>query len=303
MSLSSRKKDFSIFKLDNCKYKTSLICSMKIEKKTYSKFNTAVLKYLSKSAINSYKLNTEKKILNFYNKNQKKLTFITPNGAVVPKKETSKEFNEIIKNFVSIIKKSKSKQNIINFHVPLNIRIKFKKIPNEYFKRDRATEIPHSDCWAGENSSCVNMHIPIFGDVNNNKMEFYHPKKLDEKWLRPLKRFSNGKKYIKNFKKVKYEAKKGYMTISDFGTLHKTIRKKGCGTRISLDTTCELIRENKLNLRKKIHNDRKNEYMEIKKYLKLGSKIKLKFKDSIFNNFIEKKGYKHFANFTLSSNT
>ena len=90
----------------------------------------------------------------------------------------------------------------------MNIRIKFSSIPLSFYKRDRATEKPHSDSWAGESSNCVNFHIPIFGDVNNNKMEFYGPTKLNENWLRPLKNFQSGDKYRKYFKKLNLIHKK-----------------------------------------------------------------------------------------------
>jgi hypothetical protein len=127
--------------------------------------------------------------------------------------------------------------------VPLNIRIKFKKIPNVFLKRNMATEIPHSDAWAGEKSTCVNMHIPLFGDTANNRMEFYYPKKFNENWLRHLNHFSEGKKFLKFYQKINLRALKKVATISDFATLHKTVRKKNCGSRISLDTTFDIKRK------------------------------------------------------------
>ncbi|MBH09660.1 MAG: hypothetical protein CMG74_04755 [Candidatus Marinimicrobia bacterium] len=298
MSLYTRIKDFRIFNAKSIYKISPLIISHHIDKELLLKFNNSVIKYLSKSATCSYKLKNEKQLIDYYNLNQKNLNFITPNGAVVPKKETSKEFNLITRNFVNIVKSLKINNYIIKFHIPLNIRIKFRKIPKSYYSRDRATEKPHSDSWAGESSNCVNLHIPIFGDINNNKMEFYHPRKLDEKWLRPLKNFQTGEKYIKYFKKVRFITKKGNLIISDFATLHKTVRKKNCNTRISLDTTFELLRKNN-NYARKIHSDRKNEYISFKKFTKLGKNYKYDFKDSIFKTLKVDKGFKHFANYKL----
>ena len=298
MSLYTRKKDFEIFNTKKFKIISPLIISSKIEKKLLKKFNKSIIRYLSKSAINSYNLKTEKSILNYYNKNQNNLSFITPNGAVVPKKETSEEFNIITKNFIKIIESLNIQKKIIKLHFPLNIRIKFSSIPLSFYKRDRATEKPHSDSWAGESSNCVNFHIPIFGDVNNNKMEFYGPTKLNENWLRPLKNFQSGDKYRKYFKKVKFNTQKSNIIISDFATLHKTIRKKNCKTRISLDTTFEISRSHTKNV-SKLHSARKKEYISFKEYKKIGIQKKYIFKDSIFNKISKDKGFKHFANFKI----
>ena len=111
MSLYTRKKDFEIFNKKKFKIISPLIISSKIEKKLLKKFNKSIIRYLSKSAINSYNLKTEKSILNYYNKNQNNLSFITPNGAVVPKKETSEEFNIITKNFIKIIESLNIQKN------------------------------------------------------------------------------------------------------------------------------------------------------------------------------------------------
>ena len=227
MSLLTREKDFeNLLKNKNAISASSLIASLKINKNLRQKFDQSVIKYLSKSCGQKYSLKTEKEIINYYDKKQFELDFITPNGAIVPKKETSKEFNQIVKYFVLIIKSFGLEKSIESFHIPINIRIKFKKIPKEYYSRDRATETPHSDSWAGENSECVNMHIPIFGDYKSNKMEFYHPFEFKESWLRPLKNFSQGEKYLKYYKKVKFTPLVGHINISDFSTLHRTTRKK-----------------------------------------------------------------------------
>ena len=93
MSLDTRKKDFEMFQDEIFDKISPLIVSSKINKKLLNSFNNSVIKYLSKSATNSYKLKSEKSIINFYDRNIDKLNFITPNGAVVPKKETAEEFN------------------------------------------------------------------------------------------------------------------------------------------------------------------------------------------------------------------
>ena len=301
MSLDTRKKDFEMFQDEIFDKISPLIVSSKINKKLLNSFNNSVIKYLSKSATNSYKLKSEKSIINFYDRNIDKLNFITPNGAVVPKKETAEEFNLITKIFIKIIKSLNIQSNIVRFHIPLNIRVKFSNIPSSYYLRDRATEKPHSDSWAGESSNCVNFHIPIFGDVDNNKMEFFYPKKLNENWLRPLKNFQTGFKYKKYYKRLNFKTSKGNLIISDFATLHRTIRKKNCKTRVSLDTTFEIKRTNKFSI-SKIHKDRKNEYISFKKYEKLGDKNKYYFSDSIFNLINQDKGFKHFANFRIVKN-
>jgi len=301
MSLKSRIQDFKESKIINPHSFSDfpLITNIKFESKKYKAFERNVIRFLSKSATNSYKLKSEKQILDYYDRNQYKLKFITPNGAIVPKYETTNDFNKITRSFVNLIKSTNFYKNIIKVHVPLNIRIKFKKIPNVFLKRNMATEIPHSDAWAGEKSTCVNMHIPLFGDTANNRMEFYYPKKFKENWLRHLNHFSEGKKFLKFYQKINLITLKKEATISDFATLHKTVRKKNCGTRISLDTTFDLKRKFTKNKNNIIHKKRVNEYISLNKFLKLGTKIKFQFNQSINDDFIKNKEHQHYSNFNF----
>lgn len=301
MSLESRVQDFKESKIiSSCIFSDfPLITNIKFESKKYKVFERDIIRFLSKSATNSYKLKNEKQILDYYNKNQHKFKFITPNGAIVPKYETTNDFNKINRSFVNLIKSTNFYKNIIKFHVPLNIRIKFKKIPNFFLKRNMATEIPHSDAWAGEKSTCVNMHIPLFGDNTNNRMVFYYPKKFNENWLRHLNHFSEGKKFLKFYKKINLRTLKKCATISDFATLHQTLREKNCGSRISLDTTFDIKRKFTKNKNNIIHKKRIKEYISLNKFLKLGSKIKFQFNDSINDDFIKNKKHQHYSNFNF----
>jgi hypothetical protein len=303
MTLYSRIKDFKQIKSPNLFYpeNSGLIKTFKIDDKIRNKFIDSIKKYLLKSAKMKFKKKiSEKKIIDIYDKNQNKFNFITPNGAIVPKKETQKEFNEITKNFIKILKLTKLDRQIERLHIPLNVRIKYKKVPKFFLKRNKATEKPHSDSWAGENSDCVNLHIPLFGDIQNNRMIFFTPNKFQEKWLKPLSNFSQGEKILKNYKKINLKLKKQTIILSDFATLHQTIRKKNCGSRISIDTTFVLKRTEKNG---NIHKDRLKEYLGYQKFSGLGTKLFYQFKDSINDdvNSLPNKKFKHFSNFKLIS--
>lgn len=77
------------------------------------------------------------------------------------------------------------------------------------------------------------------------------------------------------------------------------MRKKNCGTRISLDTTFDIKRKFTKNKNNIIHKNRINEYVSLNKFLKLGTEIKFQFNQSINDDFIKNKKHQHYSNFNF----
>jgi|TARA_R110000744_G_scaffold266600_9_gene380652 hypothetical protein len=184
---------------------------------------------------------------------------VTPNGAVVPKREYQLEYNMILRSWSKIVNNMiiNDKSLLKKFRMTPNIRIKFGTELEENIGRELDTSWPHSDAWV-EGPWGMNCYTPVLGDVDNNNLNFWTPKDSDNfndnvlntastyeemQWVLDEYELDNSLKPIK-----------GKVHISDYALIHATNREKNCGTRVSIDTTV-LVGEHD------VHEDREVEYL------------------------------------------
>ena len=93
------------------------------------------------------------------------LSNVTPNGAVVPKREYQVEFNAVLGCWSSICQQmiTLNPGLLSRFRLTPNIRIKFGQELEKNVNRPLNTGLPHSDAWV-EGPWGMNCFLPIMGD-------------------------------------------------------------------------------------------------------------------------------------------
>ena len=203
-------------------------------------FRNAVGQYLS-AAMHFPITTDENELLKSLNSSNVYLGNITPNGAVVPKLEYVFEYNQVLKlwcNIVSFLTRH-NPTLLKKFRLTPNIRIKFAVDPIENIGRGLNTALPHSDAWV-EGPWGMNCHVPIFGDTDNNYLQFY--KLLDESifsdnFLDRSASYNDMQWVLTHYEEDHLVPQKGYISLSDYVLIHRTYRKPSAGTRVSMDTT------------------------------------------------------------------
>ena len=250
-----------------------LITSYKIPKDFFESFKANIKFYISKAL--KVKFNEDDKIfIKNINKVRNNRANVTPNGAVVPKREYNLEYNLVLRSWCELIR-----QMTINnpkllklFRITPNIRIKFGRELAENKKRGLSTSHPHSDAWV-EGPWGMNCFIPFFGDTKKNNLIYYEPKSsFSENFLKMSPTYTKMQwvtKYYKTIKKL--NPKPGFVYISDYATIHNTFRKKNCDTRVSIDTTLFVgnhspYRDRKKEYRNKIPNVGLSEFIDAGQY-------------------------------------
>ena len=214
-----------------------LIAIYQFPVKEFEEFKTQVKNYLCKALKISFDKN-DKIFLKRIDRARKNRTNVTPNGAVVPKKEFQLEYNIVLRSWCELVKSiTKEKPSLLTlFRITPNIRIKFGKELSDNKKRGLNTSLPHSDAWV-EGPWGMNCFIPLFGDYKKNNLLYYEPINFNEKFLRSAKTYYDMQWVKKDYRKLKIVPKPGNVYISDYATIHQTFRKKNAKTRISIDTT------------------------------------------------------------------
>ena len=236
-----------------------LIIRRQIEKKFFNDFKLNVKLYISKALSISYTEDDSNFIKNI-EKARNNTRNITPNGAVVPKREYHLEYNMVLRSWCELIKNiTNSKKDLLKlFRITPNIRIKFGKELKQNQNRELSTSLPHSDAWV-EGPWGMNCFIPFLGDVKNNNLKFYEPKsfsKFNEMFLSSSPSYKKMQWVMNYYRPLKFIPKIGYLNLSDYAAIHNTFRKKNCGTRVSIDTT--IFVGNHLP-----HKDRIKEYKKV----------------------------------------
>tara|TARA_B100000989_G_scaffold295376_1_gene276329 strand:+ start:1604 stop:2449 length:846 start_codon:yes stop_codon:yes gene_type:complete len=208
--------------------------------------------------------------LDFYNISKKyNLSNMTPNGKLVPKKQTEKEYNKFVFNYYKTINSLNFSKKIRKIILPV-LRFKEKKINILNQKRNSRSELPHTDAWAGWGSNSILIMIPINGDLKKNRVNFYEfPKNINKSWMRK-QNFVTAQSFVKKFKKIKHHYKKGYIYIADISVLHCTKRLSGSKDRLSIDIPIMI------NGNYRISNFQKKDSIDLKKIALIKKKYLLK---------------------------
>ena len=232
-----------------------LIASLPIKIKQFENFKVKIKLYVSRALNFSYE-NDDNKFLKKLNLSRKNRTNVTPNGAIVPKREFQLEYNLILREWSRIIQDmiEKDKKLLSIFRITPNIRIKFGKELEDNIGRSLNTSYPHSDAWL-EAPWGINCYFPILGDCKNNTLAYYQPKEgeFDEKMMSSSSSYKEMNWVMKHYEKLKFIPKKGNIYFSDYAMIHNSFRSKNCDTRLSMDTTL-YIGDHKPN------SNRKKEY-------------------------------------------
>lgn len=158
----------------------------------------------------------------------------TPNGVLLPRRDTFQSFNLIHQALADVIEGSGLLGAFSFIQIPCNVRIVNGAPDPMVDARSYASSKMHTDVWNGEPLSSVLFNIPVLGDPKAVDLRFYEPRTFPADMRRPLGDYTLGKTVTASA--VEYPAKfeMGYMYISDALSLHQTMRIRPT-LRVSLD--------------------------------------------------------------------
>lgn len=240
-SLSVRKDRFN--NLQNFygvnKY-NNLLGNWDIPEDLLIKFKRSIMLYIS-SAMHFEFVDDENRFMQRLEENKGNNLNVTPNGAVVPKKEYTLEYNYFIKNYCKIISKliENKPEYLSGFRLTPNVRVKFSDEPEVNKTRPQSTAFPHTDAWL-EGPWGIICHIPILGDCDKNYLRMYDIKDentFNDNLLSLSENFESMQWVKEHYVVSPYKTKKYALNFCDYALLHETYRTEGAGGRVSIDST------------------------------------------------------------------
>ena len=219
------------------------------------------------------KLFFKKKYLGLNRSNNliKRLPNLTPNGILKVRKQTQLIYNLINKFLFKSLEDLSIRFAAAAYPV---IRI---KTGESNSKRPYSTSKLHSDSWVGQYGDAI-VSFGIEGDFKKNTVEFFVPGKVSDDFFMKIDDYNLG---LKKFNNLEYVCKlnKGYFVIFDHCVLHKTVTKKNCNPRISIDFGIKLNSNAKTSIQ---NADLKRwEYVNFERFKNIGEKSLLITSDLI----------------------
>jgi len=158
----------------------------------------------------------------------------TPNGVLLPRRDTFHSFNMIHQALADAIDAAGLLASFSFVQIPCNVRIVSGAPDPEADARSYASSKMHTDVWNGEPVSSILFNIPVLGDPKAVDLRFYEPRQFPGELRVALRDYALGKPVTESA--VEYPAKfeMGYIYISDALSLHRTLRVNPT-LRVSLD--------------------------------------------------------------------
>jgi hypothetical protein len=158
----------------------------------------------------------------------------TPNGLLLPRRETFLSFNIVQQALASAIAAMKLDLAFELYQSPCNIRIVSGNADAKGDSRPYASSKVHTDVWYGEPLRSILFNLPLLGNSSAVAMEFFEPDAFPVELQKRLSDYTDGQPVSANAERLPMRFDLGVLYVSDSLSLHQTVRRDA-GIRLSLD--------------------------------------------------------------------
>ena len=214
-----------------------LLKTAKLPGSSFKKIRNAVNYYLYATLDNyyhdqSFELNDD--LFDSCTEQIKGLPNITPNGLVLPKRQTYLAYNLIHTTVADVFDQLGLQPHIKSVHAPVNIRLVNGRPNPKVDDRPRASAKMHSDMWAGEPANAVMVFLPVLGEYGKIGIKWIEPPDFPTNLMRPLDNFDQGREIISGGLEYDASFNPGDIVLADPYLVHAT-QKNADGLRLSID--------------------------------------------------------------------
>ena len=159
---------------------------------------------------------------------------ITPNGNLLPKKETAESLTIVQKDSIDLLDSLGILDNIDRLCC-VTVMIKTPTDDNKILNRSYYTGKIHSEAWSGHHPPYGDalFMAGILGDIRGNTVEYFEPIKPKENFLDIVNDYNDAHQRYSNIKHIG-EMLPSKLIIMDHCCLHRTKFKKDSKTRVSI---------------------------------------------------------------------
>jgi hypothetical protein len=160
----------------------------------------------------------------------------TRGGMLAPTREHTLEFNALHRALALALGEYSLDERIDGIDLPINVRLVYGEADEARLRAPFSSTKLHSDVWAGVPPDAAVVVLPVLGDIDDLTIEcFEMERELEFGAMRAMRDYDEGKHLtpVKSYDDCKM--RHGHLYVADARLLHKTVRRKRAGVRLSID--------------------------------------------------------------------
>jgi hypothetical protein len=212
-----------------------LLFEQPLEARRFAAIRSALLAYVSRVLGNDDVLE-ERALLSQLLERRADLPSYTRGGMLAPTREQTLEFNLLHRSIVQALGDFELEQHIDGIDLPINVRLVYGDVDESRASAPFSSTKVHSDIWAGVPPDAAVVVLPVLGDIENLYIECYEmPREHELLAMRALPDYEEGRPQGPLIAYSDCTMKLGHLYVADARLLHKTVRRKRAGVRLSID--------------------------------------------------------------------
>jgi hypothetical protein len=248
----------------------------------HQQIRSAAAQYIS-SCLESPRLLSEQELLSQLIEKRSVLRNYTSGGVLMPMREQSLEFTALHKTVASTFASYGIEEHVDAIDLPFNMRLVYGNVDARRAQQPFASSKLHCDVWAGVPSDAVVIVVPLFGDIDNITIELGEMARETELSAMQITSDYDELKHIQMatpYDDVKLQH--GFAYFADTRLMHRTVRHRNEGLRISLDFRFRLPnKEYRAMVPEAVGPDAMTSTVSYRDWLNVGTETALLFNTSI----------------------
>ena len=160
----------------------------------------------------------------------------TRGGMLAPTREHTLEFNQLHRSLVAALSEFGLDDAIDGIDLPINVRLVYGDADQTRLSAPFSSTKLHSDVWAGVPPDAAVVVLPVLGDIDDITIEcFEMQRELEFGAMRAMKDYDEGHAFQPVASYDDCQMKHGHLYVADARLLHRTVRRKRGGVRLSID--------------------------------------------------------------------
>jgi hypothetical protein len=225
---------------------TCLVKAVKLPEPVYARLRGAAAAYLWHSLVRAYpeqSFELSPNVIEDYSEAVLGLPNRTPNGLILPRRETCLSFNLVQQTLCDALSVLGMIPAFSAVQSPCNVRVVSGTPDAKADGRPYASSKIHTDVWYGEPTCSILFNLPLLGDPQSVAMEFFEPGDFPDHLQTSLDDYTLGHAVAAGSSLLPVAFECGVLYVSDALSLHQTVRRSD-GIRLSLDwraIPCDLL--------------------------------------------------------------
>jgi len=215
--------------------KWRLLFEQQLDARRFAAIRVALLAYVSR-VLGSNDVLDEPAVLQALLERRADLPSYTQGGMLAPTREQTLEFNMLHRSVVGALREFDLDQHIDGIDLPINVRLVYGDVDDARAKAAFSSTKLHSDIWAGIPPDAAVVVLPVLGDIETLTIECYEmPREQELMAMRAMRDYDEGRTIEPAVAYDGCSMKLGHLYVADARLLHKTVRRKRAGVRLSID--------------------------------------------------------------------